>query len=72
MKLQRLQDLRIDHDLTQAEVAEKLGCQRNVYSRYELGYRMIPLDMLMELADLYDVSLDYITERTNEKKTAGR
>ena len=35
MHFQCLEDLRIDNDKTQAEVAKHLGCQREVYRRYE-------------------------------------
>ena len=68
MRFQRLQDLRIDHDMTQQEVADYLKCHRNVYSRYELGNRMIPIDLMIKLADLYGVSLDYLTGRTDKNE----
>ena len=68
MQFQRLEDLRIDHDMTQAEIANYLGCQREVYRRYEKGTRQIPIDFLIELAKLYHVSIDYIVGLTNEKK----
>lgn len=35
MKYQRLEDLRTDHDLTIRQVADYLGCNRDVYTRYE-------------------------------------
>ncbi len=60
MFFQRLEDLRIDHDLTQQEVADILGCKREVYRRYEKGTRAIPVDFLIKLADHYHVSIDYI------------
>ena len=47
MHFQRLEDLRIDNDKTQAEVAKHLGCQREVYRRYEKGTRQIPIDYLL-------------------------
>lgn len=68
MKFQRLEDLRIDHDKTQKEIADLLDCQREVYRRYEQGIRSIPIDLLMKLADYYDVSIDYIVGLTNTKK----
>lgn len=67
MYFQRLEDLRTDHDLTQEDVAKILGCQREVYRRYEKGTRTIPVDFLMRLADYYGVSMDYLTGRTKEK-----
>lgn len=63
MFFQRLEDLRIDHDLTQQDVADILGCKREVYRRYEKGTRTIPIDFLIKLADYYKVSIDYIVGR---------
>lgn len=68
MQFQRIEDLRIDSDRTQAEIANFLGCQREVYRRYEKGTRQIPVDMLIQLSRLYNVSIDYIVGLTNEKK----
>lgn len=68
MQFQRLEDLRIDHDMTQAEIANYLGCQREVYRRYEKGTRQIPIDFLIALSKFYKVSIDYIVGLTNEKK----
>lgn len=61
----RLRDLREDADLSQREVAALLGIQQTVYSRYERGFQTIPLEHLLNLADHYHVSIDYILERTN-------
>ena len=63
MQFQRLEDLRVDHDLTQQDVADILGCKREVYRRYEKGTRTIPVDFLIKLADYYNVSIDYIVGR---------
>ena len=65
---QRIRDLREDKDLKQSEVAENLHLQREVYRRYETGQREIPLNIAILIADLYNVSLDYITNRTNRKE----
>ena len=59
----RIRDLREDHDLKQSDIAELLGIQQTVYSRYERGFQNIPLEHLIKLADYYNVSLDYIFER---------
>lgn len=66
--LQRLRDMREDKDLSQAEVAEILGIKQTVYSRYERGFQTIPLEHLLKLAQLYHVSLDYLTENATETK----
>ena len=68
MYFQRIRDLREDHDLKQREVADMLGIQQTVYSRYERGFQNIPLDHLLFLADYYQVSTDYMLGRTNNPK----
>ncbi|MBQ1411421.1 MAG: helix-turn-helix transcriptional regulator [Oscillospiraceae bacterium] len=62
MYFKKIEDLRVDHDMTQQDVADYLGCQREVYRRYEKGSRTIPVDFLIRLADLYKVSVDYILD----------
>ena len=64
----RLKDLREDHDLKQSEVAEFLGIQQTVYSRYERGFQNIPLEYLIKLAELYKVTTDYILGLTDNPK----
>ena len=65
MYFKRLRDLREDNDLKQTEVAGYLGIAQTVYSRYERGFQTIPVEHLIKLADLYNVSTDYILGRTN-------
>lgn len=67
MYLKRLEDLRIDRDLTQQNIADILHCQREVYRRYEKGVRELPLSYAIILADYYHVSLDYLAGRSNKK-----
>lgn len=68
MNVHRLKDLREDMDLTQVEVAKILNTTQQQYSKYEIGIRLIPIDKLNILADLYKTSTDYILGRTNNKK----
>lgn len=68
MQFQRFEDLRVDYDKTQAEIAEYLGCQREVYRRYEKGTRQMPIDFLIKLALFYDVSTDFLLGLTDVKK----
>ena len=63
-----LRNLREDHDLTQQQVAEYLNVKQNTYSQYEIGVLNYPIDVLCRLADLYQVSVDYLLGRTDEKK----
>ena len=60
--------MREDSDKKQWEIAEYLGIQQTVYSRYERGYQTIPLQHLIKLADIYNVSLDFLCGRTNNSK----
>jgi transcriptional regulator with XRE-family HTH domain len=64
MYFQRLRDTREDRDLTQQQIADMLGIQQTVYSRYERGYQTIPLEHLIKLADFYQTSTDYLLGRT--------
>ena len=64
----RIRDLREDNDMTQQQVAEYLKMKQPQYSRYEKGYRDIPSDILIALADLYNTTTDYILERTDNSK----
>ena len=65
MYIPRLRNLREDKDLLQKDIAEILGIQQTVYSRYERGMQNLPLEHLLKLADLYNTSTDYILGRTN-------
>ena len=68
MYFRRIEDLRIDHDLTQQDVADYLRIQREVYRRYEKGTRTISVEFLLRLADLYQTSVDYLLCRTDDPK----
>ena len=61
----RIRELREDHDLTQRQIAAMLNITQPQYFRYEQGYRDVPTDILITLADLYKTSTDYILGRTN-------
>lgn len=63
----RLKDLREDSDKSQKEIAEIIKTSCAYYGAYELGKRDIPFERVIELAKYYDVSLDYIAGRTNDK-----
>lgn len=64
----RLRDLREDHDLTQKQLAEQLHISQNTYSQYENGVRQLPIEVLIKLSDIYDVSTDYILRLTSNPK----
>ena len=64
----RLRDLREDHDLKQRKIASILNCPQRSYSNYEMGQRDIPTEVLIQLAQYYNVSVDYILGMTNNPK----
>lgn len=61
----RLRDLREDHDLTQKALADYLHVRQNTYSQYETGQRQLPLDALVQLAEFFHTSADYILGLTD-------
>ena len=68
MKSQRIQDLRTDADLSQKQLSEILHISQRSYSHYETGSRNIPVEMLIRLANYYDISVDYLVGRTDKKE----
>lgn len=64
----RLRDLREDRDLSQTAIAKLLHMSQTGYSKYETGENDIPTHVLIALADFYDTSVDYLLDRTNQKK----
>lgn len=68
MVFQRLEDLRIDADKTQEQIAGVLGCKREVYRRYEKGIHEIPVWAVIALAKYYQTSADYILGLTNTRE----
>ncbi len=64
----RIRNLREDKDLTQSKMGEILSCSQRVYSNYERGDIDIPTSTLVKIADFYNVSVDYLLERTDNAK----
>lgn len=64
---ERIRNLREDKDLKQKDIADILKTSANYYGDYENGKRPIPFERVIELADFYNVSLDYIAGRSNSK-----
>jgi transcriptional regulator with XRE-family HTH domain len=65
----RIRNLREDKDMTQTQVAKMLTMSQTGYSKYETGENDIPTNILIKLADFYDVSVDYLLNRTDNPKT---
>ena len=68
MKFQRIQALRTDADMSQKQLSEILHISQRSYSHYETGSRNIPVEMLIRLANYYDISVDYLVGRTDKKE----
>lgn len=68
MKL-RIKDLRDDFDYTQEYISNKIKINRRTYAGYENQTNDIPIDILVKLAVVYDVSLHYLCGLTNDKST---
>lgn len=60
--------MREDSDLTQREIAEYLHCDQSLYSKYERGERVIPLEVIVKLAKYYGTSVDYLLGLTDKKE----
>lgn len=59
----RLKELRAQVGYTQQELAEKIGTKQQTYAGYENGRHEPSIDILIQIANLFDVSMDFITAR---------
>ena len=60
-----LKEIRTKRNITQQAVADYIGCSSVVYSRYERGTRQPSIEMLLKLADLFGVTVDFLLGRQN-------
>lgn len=67
MYFRRIEELRVDNDRTQQEIADFLHIHREVYRRYEKGIRTIPVEFVIQLAEYYHTSTDYLLGRTDDR-----
>lgn len=68
MYFRRIKDLREDGAIGQKEIAAFLEIPRSTYSGYENGHRRIPAEILVKLAEFYNVSVDYLLEVSDKKE----
>ncbi len=68
MPYPRLRDLREDHDLTQEQLVHRLDMHKTTYTNYEQGKRDVPFALAIRLAQLYNVSLDYLAGLTDDPR----
>jgi len=64
----RIKDLREDRDLTQQKLADIIGITQRKYSYIETGVQPLTDEILIKLADFYNVSIDYLLMQTNDPK----
>lgn len=65
---ERIRNLREDKDLTQKQIGKLLNMSQTGYNQYEIGKNDIPTRVLIELAEFYNTSIDYLLGLTNEIK----
>ncbi len=65
---EHLKNLRKSKELTQKQVASILGISERGFQRYELNERKPTYEILVSLADFFDVSLDYLVGRSDDPK----
>jgi len=66
--MNRLKEIREDHDLLQKDVAKVINVSQRGYSHYETEDVNIPVEVLKQLADYYHTSIDYLLYQTDERK----
>ena len=64
----RIRDLREDKDLSQKEIASILNMSQTGYSKYEVGTNDVPTKILIQLANFYNTSTDYLLGLTDNPK----
>lgn len=62
----KLKELRQSRNISQLKLAMDLGINQNTVSRYETGIYQADYEMLIRLADYFDVSIDYLLGRTQD------
>ncbi|MBR4949771.1 MAG: helix-turn-helix transcriptional regulator [Clostridia bacterium] len=65
MQFKNLRAIREDKDIKQKDVAKYLNVSQNTYSQYETGVISLTAEILIKLADYYNVSIDYLLDRTD-------
>ncbi|MFK4567852.1 helix-turn-helix domain-containing protein [Enterococcus sp. UD-01] len=62
-----IRSIREDNDVTQQEMAKLLNVSQNTYSQYETGKIEWTASTLIKVADYFNVSVDYLLDRTEKK-----
>ena len=64
VQFKNLRGIREDKDIRQKDIAKYLNVSQNTYSQYETGTISLTAEVLIKLADYYNVSIDYLLDRT--------
>ena len=67
MVYKNIRGIREDNDITQAQMANLLNISQNTYSQYETGKIEWTASTLIKIADFFQVSVDYLLDRTDIK-----
>lgn len=67
MQYKNIRSIREDNDVIQQQMAELLSVSQNTYSQYETGKIEWTASTLIKIADYFDVSVDYLLDRTKRK-----
>ena len=65
MQFKNLRGIREDRDIKQREIAKILNVSQNTYSQYETGVISLTAEILIKLANYYNVSIDFLLDRTD-------
>ncbi len=68
MRFENLRNIREDRDIKQKDIAKFLSVSQNTYSQYETGVISLTAEVLIKLSDYYNVSIDYLLDRTDNPK----
>ena len=68
IKILPIKDLREDSDLTQQQIADRIGITQRKYSYIETGTQQLTDEILVKLSNYYGVSIDYILCQTKNPK----
>ncbi|MBQ3182198.1 MAG: helix-turn-helix transcriptional regulator [Clostridia bacterium] len=67
MQFRHIREIREDRDLRQKDIAKVLSVSQNTYSQYENGIIPLTAETLVKLSDYYNVSIDFLLDRTDNQ-----
>ena len=67
MNAGKIKTIREEEEITQKEMANKLGVTRSAYSLWEINKNTIPLYYLNELSNNFNINIDYLVDLSDEK-----